>query len=240
MSDYIEHGAGVPVEVRNSERALADKVRGQNKFKVLDVCCRRFPRGYGVDLHQESNADLLCDAHNLKPLADNSFDLTVCVEGIEHLFNPSKAVREWARVTKYALMVTTQNAHCWRRWFSWHPFDRCTSPDHIYMWDSYTFRNFFRNNFPESIIEIGYYDRYLKKTRNFKPKIFFHENIFAYVWLTKYEHFGDSLKWFEIREEALRLINSRPEAYLKPREYTDRTTDIFKCVGIGITYGDKK
>lgn len=231
MSNYIPHGGGFPKSLRLEEKAFADKIRSKNKFKVLDVCCRRFPRGFGVDLHPESNADLLCDVHDLKPLEDKSFDFTVCVEGIEHLFNPSKAVREWARVSRYALMVTTQNAHCWRRWFSLYKFGgKCTSSDHIYMWGPYTFRNFFRNNFPGSRIEIGWYDRYLKKTRNFFPPILFHENIYAFMWLEKsLERYDD------IRAEALRLINSRPEAnFGRYREYSDRTTTIKPIKGIGV------
>lgn len=229
MSDYISHGDGVSEFMRKKEKAVANKIRSKNKFKVLDVCCRRFPRGFGVDLHPESNADLICDAHNLKSLKDKSFDFTVCVEGIEHLFNPSIAVREWARVSRYALMVTTQNAHCWRRWISLGKFGKCTSPDHIYMWDPYTFRNFFRNNFPDTRIEIGWYDRYLKKTRGFWPPVLFRENIYAFVWL------ADSLAlWSSVRVEALRLINSRPEANLKPREFSDRKTDFYFCKGIGV------
>lgn len=221
---YIPHGENFPPKMRKKEKEFADKIRGKNKFKVLDICCRRFPRGFGVDLHPESNADLLCDAQDLKPISDKSFDLTLCVEGIEHLFNPSQAVREWARVTKYALMITTQNAHCWRRWLNLGRFQKCTSPDHIYMWDEYTFRNFFRNNFPKAKIQIGWYDRYLKKTRHLKPAFFFRENIYAFVWLPEYNL--DSIPlYIDVRSEALRLINSRPEQMFGvnnwSREYSD-------------------
>ena len=91
--EYISHDYNVSREQRLLELNFANKVRSKNKFRVLDICCRRFPRGFGVDLHPESNADLRCDAHRL-PFRDKSFDLTLCVEGIEHLINPGMAVME--------------------------------------------------------------------------------------------------------------------------------------------------
>jgi len=213
----LSHDYNVPKEQRQKELAIANEVRNKNKFKVLDICCRRFPRGFGVDLHPESNADLFCDAHELKPLKDKSFDLTLCVEGIEHLHNPAKAVLEWARVTKYALCITTQNAHCWRRWFRLpkpFQFKLCTSPDHIYMWDEYTFRNFFKKVLPDAYVELQWYDRYLKKTRRLKPAKFFRENILAFVWLNP-----NGKTYYEaIKAEAFRLVNFRPEDL----EYSDR------------------
>ena len=210
--EYISHDYNVSREQRLLELNFANKVRSKNKFRVLDICCRRFPRGFGVDLHPESNADLRCDAHRL-PFRDKSFDLTLCVEGIEHLINPGMAVMEWARVTKYALAITTQNAHCWRRWLRLPRFvskalklKPCTSPDHIYMWDEYTFRNFFRKVLPEAMVEIDWYDRYLKKTRNLKPSMFFHENLKAFVWLDP----KDTSLYDAIYREAMRLLEFRP------------------------------
>jgi SAM-dependent methyltransferase len=221
----------VPFEWRTRELEIANSIREQNKFNVLDVCCRRFPRGYGIDIHPESNADLLCDAHNLEVFADDSFDLVLCVEGIEHLQNPGIAVKEWARVAKYALMITTQNAHCWRRWLhlSFSHWSVCTSPDHIYMWDEFTFRNFFRSVLPDKRVELAWYDRYLKKTRFLWPPKFFHENIAAFIWLNE-----DKTFYREIRAEAYRLINSRPERQLSyfAREYQGRVTNAI-CKGIG-------
>jgi len=214
MSSVISHDYNVSKMQKFIELEFADKVRRKNKFKVLDICCRRFPRGLGVDLHPESNADVRCDAHNL-PFRDKSFDLTLCVEGIEHLVHPAKAVLEWVRITKYALCITTQNSNCWRRWLRipFLPFKLSTSPDHIYMWDRYTFENFFRKILPNALILIGWYDRYLKKTRNLKPSNIFHENIKAFIWI----HPETDL-YFEILEEAMRLIEFRPPHI----EYSDR------------------
>jgi len=211
---------GVSIEEKQKHLAIANEVRTQNKYKVLDVCCRRFPRGYGVDLHPESNADWLHDVHDLLPLEDKSFDLTLCVEGIEHLFNPAKAVQEWARVTKYALCITTQNAHCWRRWLRLpkpFPFKLCTSPDHIYLWDWHTYENFFKKALPDATVKMEWYDRYLKKTRILWPAKFFRENLLAFVWLPEYRS-EDLMLFLDVYGEAKRLVNFRPEHY----EYSDR------------------
>ena len=209
----ISHDYNVPEAQRKIELIYANKIRAKNRFKVLDICCRRFPRGFGVDLHPESNADLRCDAHDLSVIPDKSFDLTLCVEGIEHLINPGKAVIEWARATKYALAITTQNAHCWRRWVRIPnsltkiiKLNPCTSPDHIYMWDEFTFRNFFNRLLPEAKVEIDWYDRYLKKTRNFKPSRFFHENLKAFIWLNP----EDMTLYDQIRKESMQLLEFRP------------------------------
>ena len=223
--DWISRDYKVSNEQRQLELKLASKVRSQNKFKTLDVCCRRFPRGFGIDLHPESNANLLCDAHQL-PFTDKSFDLTLCVEGIEHLYNPSAAVREWVRVTKHALAITTQNAHCWRRWIRFPRFvsktiklNPCTSLDHIYLWDEYTFKNFFVKLLPEAQVDIDWYDRYLKKTRNLKPSKFFHENIQAFIWLTP----EDTTLYKDVHSEATRLLEFRPPHI----EYSDRKEVVY-------------
>ncbi len=217
MENYLKMKLSRNKTALQKELAIANSIRGKNKFKVLDICCRRFPRGFGVDIHPGSNADLLCDAHNLKPLADKSFDLTLCVEGIEHLQNPAVAVKEWARVTRYAMMVTTPNAHCWRRWFKlpWSP-NPVSSNFHFYLWDQYTYRNFWRNLFPNAPVKIEWYDRYPKKTRWFWPPQFFRENMSAFIWLHQ-----TGKNRLEIYNEAKRLIESRPEHHLfyNSREY---------------------
>ena len=214
MSETKEYRLNLPYwfseERRLAELKVANLVRSQNKFKVLDVCCRRFPRGFGVDMHPKSNADLICDVHNLKGLDDDQFDFTVCVEGIEHLDDPSRAVREWARVSKFALMVTTQNIHCWRRWLKLFSKKPCTSIDHVIGWDEYTFHNFWRRNFPQAFIELSWYDRYPKKTSRLKPQKLFRENMAAFVWFEKFAKKERRL-FNPIYSEALRLINSRPE-----------------------------
>jgi 2-polyprenyl-3-methyl-5-hydroxy-6-metoxy-1,4-benzoquinol methylase len=43
------------------------------------------------------------------PYEDNSFDLVICTEVLEHLEEPEKAFREMLRVTKKYLMISTPN-----------------------------------------------------------------------------------------------------------------------------------
>lgn len=218
-----------------NELKIANSIRNLNKFRVLDVCCRRFPRGFGVDIHPGSNANLLCDAHNLQ-IGSKSFDLTLCVEGIEHLENPSVAIKEWARVSKYALMVTTPNAHCWRRWFKlpWSP-NPVSSNFHLYLWDQYTFRNFLKHNFPTSHIKIEWYDRYPKKTMHCWPPQFFRENMSAFVWLGKLKSYEDMRVYLAVYKEAKRLIESRPERHplYRSREYNRRRLASHRLSGVG-------
>jgi SAM-dependent methyltransferase len=234
MEDYLKMKLSPNKQALTNELKIANSIRGKNKFKVLDICCRRFPRGYGVDIHPGSNADLLCDAHNLKPLADKSFDLTLCVEGIEHLRNPAQAVTEWARVTRYALMVTTPNAHCWRRWFKlpWSP-NPVSSNFHYYLWDQYTYRNFWRNLFPHAPVKIEWYDRYPKKTMSFWPPQFFRENISAFIWLSDYKPETSAL-YLKVYGEAKRLIESRPERHplYNSREYNCARLPSHKLKGV--------
>jgi SAM-dependent methyltransferase len=233
MENYLEMKLSRNKKSLENELKIANSIRSKNKFKVLDVCCRRFPRGYGVDIHPGSNADLLCDAHNLL-IGSKSFDLTLCVEGIEHLKNPAQAVLEWARVTKYALMVTTPNAHCWRRWFKlpWSP-NPVSSTFHYYLWDQYTYRNFWTNLFPNATIKLEWYDRYPKKTRIFWPPQFFRENMAAFIWLQPYNLETLPL-YIEVYKEAKRLIESRPEKHplYKSREYNKARQPSYKLKGI--------
>lgn len=231
---YLKMKLSPSEEALKTELRIADDIRSKNKFRVLDVCCRRFPRGFGVDIHPGSNADLLCDAHSLN-IGSKTFDLTLCVEGIEHLENPAVAVKEWVRVTKYALMVTTPNAHCWRRWAKL-PWSRnpVSSNFHLYLWDQYTFRNFWRSLFPEAKVVIEWYDRYPKKTRYFWPPQFFRENMSAFVWFHPFNRWTRPL-FDAVYCEAKRLIESRPERHplYRSREYNLQREDSRGLKGVG-------
>lgn len=49
-------------------------------------------------LYAPSAHFILCDAEEALPFADESFDLVVCTEMLEHLINPERTVREIRRV----------------------------------------------------------------------------------------------------------------------------------------------
>ena len=62
-----------------------------------------------LDIAQSTGPDILGDAHFL-PLRDESFDIVVCTEVLEHLKEPQKAIDEMKRVVKKGgkLLLTTR------------------------------------------------------------------------------------------------------------------------------------
>ena len=82
--------------------------------------------GYlGVDVAQNAVASAVAsglDAKHIEdaahlPLADDSFDAVVCIEVLEHLFEPQKAATEMLRVLRPGgcILVTVPNVAYWRR-----------------------------------------------------------------------------------------------------------------------------
>jgi methionine biosynthesis protein MetW len=73
-------------------------------------------------------AQLIDDASDL-PFEDSSFDLAVCIEVLEHLFQPEQAAHEMRRILRPGgrLIVTVPNVAHWRRRADlvllgrWHP-----------------------------------------------------------------------------------------------------------------------
>src|SRR5207302_170880 len=52
---------------------------------------------YGCDIQRGTNVDFVTDIHRL-PFDDNSVGTVVCVEVLEHVFDPIRAVQEIHRV----------------------------------------------------------------------------------------------------------------------------------------------
>lgn len=101
----LEAGSrGRLLDVPAGEGALAVRLQ-QAGFEV--VCCDLYPemfRADGIPVHAgDLNARL--------PLEDGSFEHIVCVEGLEHIENPSNAIREFARllVPNGRLLVSVPN-----------------------------------------------------------------------------------------------------------------------------------
>lgn len=63
--------------------------------------------GIGKKLHPELNL-LTGDIYNIS-FKDNSFDLVICTEVLEHLENPEKALKELRRVTKEYVLISVPN-----------------------------------------------------------------------------------------------------------------------------------
>lgn len=74
--------------------------------KVLDIGSNRgpyqhlFPNRMSVDVAPGPNVDIVADAHDLSKIEDNSFEVILCTEVLEHLHTPEKAILEMERVLK--------------------------------------------------------------------------------------------------------------------------------------------
>lgn len=86
--------------------------------KTLDVGCGNniygnlFPNRTTLDIEARPNVrvDIVADAHNMHMVEDESFDIVLCAEVLEHLHTPEKAIAELHRVLKPGglLLLTTR------------------------------------------------------------------------------------------------------------------------------------
>jgi SAM-dependent methyltransferase len=105
----------VPKAREDSHGVIIDWLSGQKRGKLLDA-----PAGYGhlAMRLKKIGYDVVCgeiqpeiikvkgvecvytDLNREIPASDESFDYTCCVDGLEHMTNPYRAVEEFARVLK--------------------------------------------------------------------------------------------------------------------------------------------
>lgn len=90
--------------------------------RILDVGCGRgiYQKALrkslylGCDLNSQNlkraarapNAEYVCADANHLPFKDNSFDMVLCSEVLEHLNSPLKAIKELSRASKKAIVLT--------------------------------------------------------------------------------------------------------------------------------------
>lgn len=69
-----------------------------------------------VRLAKEKNPSISCDVASIYelPYGDKSFDTVVCLEVLEHLDDPEKALSELARVAKKYVIISTPHEPIWR------------------------------------------------------------------------------------------------------------------------------
>ena len=71
--------------------------------KTLDIGCassvysKYFPNRVGLDIKAGAGVDVVADAHKL-PFDDESFNIVLCTEVLEHLHSPEIAINEMERV----------------------------------------------------------------------------------------------------------------------------------------------
>ena len=105
-ADCLDVGCG---DGRTSGLWLKENARSYVGVDISENAVRE-ARAAGLDARSIEDAATL-------PFAERSFDAVVCVEVLEHLFEPAAAAREMARVLRPdgVLLVTAPNVVYWRR-----------------------------------------------------------------------------------------------------------------------------
>lgn len=99
----------------------------------LDVGCGQNPKGtVNVDL-QRGYSDIVCSAEYL-PFKDNAFDVVYSSHCLEHVPEPLKALKEFRRVGKTAVLRVPNGEYNRNGW--------CEDPHHYYTWNSRSLKNF--------------------------------------------------------------------------------------------------
>ncbi len=86
------------------------------------------------------------------PFSDNSFDVVLCSEVLEHLDDPDLATRELTRVARRHVIITVPN----EPYFRWlndlaRALGICMDPGHINFWTKSTFETFIRSHFDNPV-----------------------------------------------------------------------------------------
>jgi SAM-dependent methyltransferase len=82
--------------------------------RVLDLGCgsKKYPGAFGVDISADTDADLVCDLDKVPyPLEDDSFDMVLMQDLIEHLGNPYDIMAEVHRVARPGARVLLRTPH---------------------------------------------------------------------------------------------------------------------------------
>lgn len=146
-------------------------------MKILDIGCSTIDRKYksknksdkiiGIDKFLLSGVDIITDIEKTLPFKDNSFDMVVANQVLEHTINFFSVMEEIHRIIKPDGIVKIWVPH-----FSSHL--AYTNPDHKRFFAAYTFDHFK----PENI------ENYYSKAR-FKIKkrrlIFVHGGVFSFL-----------------------------------------------------------
>ena len=140
--DYL-HNLSLFKEIQRSFVFIRKKTH-KSSFEILDIGCGRKPyfelfkpymkRYLGVDVDPKV-ADLVASAENL-PLKNDSFDLVVCFQTLEHCRKPEKVIAEIYRVLQpggFAILTTHGS-------WMYHP-----SPHDYYRWTNEGLSELFKN-----------------------------------------------------------------------------------------------
>ena len=90
------------------------QLKKEGKSKGLDMGCghSKYPEAVGIDIDPSSEADIKHDLNNFPyPLDDNTFDLIICKEILEHLDNITQVMQEIHRRGKPGAKVIISTPH---------------------------------------------------------------------------------------------------------------------------------
>ncbi len=98
--------------IRANIRTFIEKYA--TKGRTLEIGCgtsqyaQYFPNRVGLDIRSIPTADLVADVHDLHMVKDGEFDCVLCIEVLEHLHTPQKAIGEMHRVlNKNGILILT-------------------------------------------------------------------------------------------------------------------------------------
>jgi SAM-dependent methyltransferase len=171
--NYKKHTSKNPIQrllLWNFFRNLVSLISAKKVDSILDVGCgegftlnRLKQEGIGKKLEGIEYSDTAIkigkkiypnikikkgSIYNL-PYADNSFDLVLCTEVLEHLEDPAKGLKELARVSKRYLVISVPNEPFFMlaqllRGKNWSRFGN--DIEHINHWTMFSFPKFVKEN----------------------------------------------------------------------------------------------
>lgn len=171
--NYRKHTSNNPLQkyfINNFEKTLASQIKKLNVEKILDAGCgegftleylrvRKIGKSYeGIDFLKKAieigtkvhpNIVLREASIYELPYKDNSFDLVLSTEVLEHLEDPKKALKEIFRVSRKYIVLSVPNEPIFMgsnflRGKNWSRFGN--DIEHINHWTFFGFENFIKKN----------------------------------------------------------------------------------------------
>ena len=172
-TNFTKHTSQNPIQralINNFNKTLISIIKPTKVEKILDVGCgegfvlvtlarNKIGKSYeGIDNSKTAlklgkkmypNLNLELGSIYELPYKDNSFDLLICTEVLEHLSEPEKALAELRRVTKKYLAISVPNepffimANLLRGKYLRHFGNH---PEHINHWTNPGFKSLLRKN----------------------------------------------------------------------------------------------
>ncbi len=176
-SNLAKHTSKNPLKrffLNNFENNLTSVIAPLNPLRILDAGCGEgftLAKLYELKIGKElagidyskiaiDTAKKLFPYLNVKtgdiyklPYKDNSFDLVICTEVLEHLEKPVEAISELKRVSSKYILFTVPNEPWWML-FNFTKWGRQKEIGHINHWGSSSFQKFIGRNSMFKIVSV--------------------------------------------------------------------------------------